>query len=789
MQSHVTALPARDRIAAALGIVSLLVLTLLGSPARAAAQPIPLDPLTVPKYVDPMPMPLRVPVTGTSKAVPLEISMHEFQQKLLPASMYTALQAPWSAGSYLWCYRAAGWPQTFPGPTLVARVGVPTHIRYVNAIEGQGGTSPVLQGLIPVDQTLHWADPLGDHGAMTAYAGPVPAVPHLHGGEVPSAFDGGPDAWWTPGKTYRGEGFVTDTYTYPNAQEATTLWYHDHALGVTRTNVYAGLAGFYLLRDPNREPSNLPGGSGDPAADQYGNPYEREIVIQDRMFDTNGQLYWPAVGLNPTIHPFWLPEFFGNVIMVNGKTWPYLQVEPRRYRFRLLDGSNARFYDLRLTDAKGGAGPGFWQIGSDGGLLDAPALLQDPKRSNPTHLVMAPGERCDIIVDFSAYKGRTLTLTNVAKAPYPAGAPADPKTTGVIMQIRVGTTVTGGVDNSFNPATTSALRVAAIERPAIVPVTRALTLNENVGPGGPLEMFVNNTMWDMDVIETPAVGSTEVWEVINLTADSHPIHLHLFQFQLIDRQAFKTSKYAKVYGAPTPGMGPPLGYNTLSAATGNKLGGNPDIAPYRTGPVFRPDPNETGWKDTFRMNPGQVTRVLVRVAPQNAGEQLGHAVASGQNLYPFDPTATMGVSHDAFGYPGGPGYVWHCHIVDHEDNEMMRQMCIVNPPVPAAARRGVTGEGEPVEAAVRLGAAFPNPSKATTRIGFTLPEAMNVELAVFDIAGREVARLASGPWPAGEHTATWDGTDASGRTLPAGAYIYRLEAGSVRLVKKLAILR
>jgi FtsP/CotA-like multicopper oxidase with cupredoxin domain len=789
MKPRASAHCGNERVTAALGIASLLALSLLGAPARIAAQPIPLDPLSIPKFVDPMPMPLRVPVTGTTKAAPLEISLHEFQQKLLPASTYAPLAAPWNAGSYLWCYKAAGYPQTFPGPTLVARRGVPAFIHYVNAIQGPGGANPVLQSLIAVDQTLHWADPLGQQGAMTPYAGPVPAVAHLHGGEVPSAFDGGPDAWWTPGKVHRGPGFVTDLYTYPNGQEATTLFYHDHALGATRTNLYSGLAGFYLLRDPGREPANLPGGSGDPAADQYGNPYEREIAIQDRMFDTNGQLYWPAAGLNPTIHPFWIPEFFGNVIIVNGKTWPYLQVEPRRYRFRIVDGSNARFYDLRLVDNKGGAGPGFWQIGSDGGLLDAPVQLQEPKRSNPLHLLMAPGERCDIIVDFSAWKGKTLTLENSAKAPFPMGAPADPKTTGTILQIRVGTTITGGRDRSLNPATTTALRVRPIERPAVPAVTRALTLNENQGAGGPLSIFVNNTMWDTDVSETPVVGSTEVWEIINLTADTHPIHLHLFQFQLLDRQAFKTSKYVKVYGAPDPGDGPPLAYNTLNATTGNKLGGNPDVAPYRTGPVFLPDPNEAGWKDTFRMNPGEVTRVLVRVAPQNATERLGHAVVPGQNLYPFDPTAAMGVANDGFGFPGGPGYVWHCHIVDHEDNEMMRPMTIASLPTGVALRGGAMGDGEPAETRVQLTEAVPNPSVNGTRIGFTLPEAMDVALAVYDIAGREVARLASGPWPAGEHSVAWSGTDAIGRALPPGAYIYRLEAGGERLVRKLAIVR
>ncbi len=786
----------RSRAAAAaaqLMVAALLVLVApLGARDVALASAEPLDPQTIGRFVEPLPMPLRVPVAGTTPAAPLELTLNEFQQPLLPNSFYAALPAPWNAGAYLWCYKAAGWPQTFPGPTLEARVGVPASIRYVNNLVGPGGGPPVLQEFIKVDQTLHWADPLGVHGSMEEYRGPVPAVTHLHGGEVPSAFDGGPDAWWTPGLAHRGHGFVTDTYTYPNAQEATTLWYHDHALGATRLNVYAGLAGFYLLRDPGREPANLPGGAVDPVADRYGNSYEREVVIQDRMFDTNGQLYWPDDGINPEVHPFWVPEFFGDVIVVNGKSWPYLEVEPRRYRFRLLNGSNARFYDLRFSrEPSGTAGPGFWQIGSDGGLLDHPVLLRDPAAKVPALLVMAPGERCDVIVDFSAFAGQTLTLRNNAKAPFPNGDSPSPQATGMIMQVRVGAAVTGGVDASLSPTARTALRVQPIERPALVPVTRALTLNENMGPGGPLEVLVNNTMWDMAATETQTVGATEVWEIINLTADTHPIHLHLVQFQLLNRQAFNTKRYARAYGMPMPGMGAPLPYSPATPATGGKLGGNPDITPYLLGRPAPPDGNETGWKDTFRMNPGEVTRVLVRVAPQDADARVGGPVAAGMNLYPFDPTAGLGTSDDGFGYPGGPGYVWHCHIVDHEDNEMMRPYRITRSALPVAASQA-EASAEVAEARPSLptlAMAEPNPTSAGARIAFSLPVAEDVELAVFDVTGREVARLAEGRHAAGEHVVMWTGTDRAGRPLPSGAYLYRLRAGAVRLVRKVVLMR
>jgi spore coat protein A len=784
----------RGAVVRAFGAASLLAFLAIALAPNAGAQQVPLDPRTIPQYVEPLPMPLRVPLAGTSPASPMTVRLGEFQQQLLPASFHNALAAPWKAGTYLWCYQAQGYPITFPGPTFEALVGQPATIRYVNDLQGPGGTPPVLQSTITVDQTIHWADPLGQHGAMTPYVGPVPAVTHLHGGEVPSAYDGGPDAWWTPGGLFRGPGYVTDTYTYPNAQEPTTLWYHDHALGMTRLNVYAGLAGFYLLRDPRKEPANLPGGHADTRVDQYGNLYEREIVIQDRLFDTNGQLLWPNTGINPMVHPYWIPEFFGNVMIVNGKSWPYLQVEPRRYRFRFLNGSNARFYDLSLVESaqrSGKAGPGFWQIGSDGGLLDFPVLLCDPKSRNGLHMILAPGERLDVIVDFAGYAGKTFTMVNTAKYPYPAGTNPNPKTDGAIMQFRVGTTVTGRTDRSFAPTARRALRTSPIERPAVVPVTRALTLNENMGPGGPLEVLVNNTMWDLPTSETPVIGSTEVWEIINLTADTHPIHLHLVQFQLLNRQKFNVTKYNKAYGTPTPGTGPPMDYNTLNAATGDKLGGNPDVTPYLIKGVASPDANETGWKDTFRMNPGEVTRVLVRIAPQDANARAGGQVKAGMNLFPFDPTASLG-EIDTFGIPGGPGYVWHCHIIDHEDNEMMRRMVIARAPTGVAA--AMTGPAQPEDLLARptqvaLAAAQPNPAVGNVRIAWTLPAAGNVELAVFDLAGREVARLADGAYAAGDHAVSWTGTDVSGRPLPSGTYLYRLRVDGAKFVRKLVLMR
>ena len=642
---------------------------------------VPLPGKAIPRFVEPAPTFVGSRVDGTRR---LTVSMEEFQQQILPASLYTGVPAPYRAGTYVWGYAvsdgASLYGPLYPAFTIEARRGTATKVKYVNNL-----VNPVLQKYITVDQTLHWADPLGEMGSEEPFTGPVPLVVHLHGAEVPSAFDGGPESWFTPRYKITGPGYVSNRYVYPNRQEATTLFYHDHALGATRLNVYAGLAGFYFLRD-DRD-TGLPSNPiGLPAGD-----YEIELALQDRMFDSNGQLFFPDEGINPE-HPYWVPEFFGDVIVVNGKSWPYLNVEPRRYRFRLVNGSNARFYEMRLANrVTNMSGPAFWQIGGDGGLLDVPAKLNDPANAAAPRLLMAPGERVDMIIDFAGYTGQTLRLINSAKGPFPKGTTPDPQTVGQMMEFRVVLPLKSA-DASYNPATGTALRspvvrlagAGALAKGVKANVKRQLTLNEVQGAGGPLEVVVNNTKWDGSlspnaggITELPQVGSTEVWEIINLTEDAHPIHLHLVQFQLVNRQLFNTSTYFATYSAAFPGgafkpaYGPARSYGTPNAA--GALGGNPDVTPFLQGPPAPPNPNETGWKDTFVMYPGQVTRIVVRFAPQ---EVAVGGVSPGQNLYPFDPRAGIGTT-DGFGFPGGPGYVWHCHIIDHEDNEMMRPYQVV----------------------------------------------------------------------------------------------------------------
>ncbi len=716
-----------------IAMLSMLGMLALGVSAATAAQ-VQLKGNQIAQFVDQLPL-LTVQGGSMETIIPgtgeITLTMREFKADVMPSSFVPA--AGIYTGTTVWGYRDGSQPTnpagTYIGPVFVATRTVPTKIRFVNDL-GDTATSNLLFWKTSLDQTLHWADPLG--GAMNAcamdvtpgqppigscannYSGPIPAVPHLHGGEVPPVLDGGPDAWFTSDGAYQGPTYYTGNgaaaneaiYRYPNSQEAGLLWFHDHLLGGTRLNVYAGLAGAYLLTDPGLA---LPPGLN-PAGLQQGTDattvdYLIPLVIQDRSFDVNGELFFPNAGINPE-HPFWIPEFVGDTVVVNGKVWPYLNVERRRYRFLFINGSNARAYELFLIDPISGAkGPAMWQIGTDGGYLDAPVKI-DPNAAMTQlqKLVLMPGERADVIVDFSGVpSGTNLILRNTARTPYPGGAPAAQGTMGRIMQIRV--SGTRDTEFGYNPATLPPIPIRSggqrIVRlpgtpagPAVTAANvqnfRQLTLNEVMAAGGPLEVLVNNTKWsgmreDGSVpagftalsiggiteylSELPNEGDTEIWEIVNLTEDAHPIHTHLTQFQVVSRQPFNTNAYLAAYGAAFPGgmfipaYGPPLDY-----ATGNPraLGGNPDITPYLLGLPVPPPLNERGWKDTVRVMPGEVTRFVVRYAP------LDKALNDPDLNYPFDPNALE------------RPYVWHCHIIDHEDNEMMRPYSVV--PTPHAKR-------------------------------------------------------------------------------------------------------
>jgi FtsP/CotA-like multicopper oxidase with cupredoxin domain len=700
--------------------------------ASVSSPQTPLPSANIPKYVTALRTFAGQRVTSTS----ITTRMQEFQQLVLPPSLYPS---GFRNGTWLWGYQVDSRPASWPGFTVEAMRGAPTNITYVNNLPFAANRSH-LEPLLTVDQTLHWADPLNAGNSFKAYTGPVPGVVHLHGAEVLSAFDGVPEAWFTPdGRHGRGYNTFTPTaanaavYHYPNTQPSTALWFHDHTLGITRVNVLSGLAAFYLVRDQfdtgqTNNPLRLPAGD-----------FEIEVMIQDRLFDTNGQLRFPdgantAADLNgpptnPKAHPFWIPEFFGNAMTVNGNTWPFLNVEPRRYRFRFLNACNARFLRMNLTEqsnvptATPPSAVPFWQIGTDGGLLDRPVELNDPANPSALKLFLAPSERADVIIDFSGLAGHRLILTNDGIFPFPSGGPPDPNLDGQILRIRVVDPLSSQ-DNTFNPANGGSLRGGANQPAPIVRLANPAT--GTVAPGvtvakkrqmvifeqdtfagvtdpnsaGPLEDLLNNSKWKglhdgtstpipgsvpdqqgqgIWQTELPRIGATELWELMDTTPDSHPIHIHLIQFQVLSRQSVDVTNYMNTWasgfpggtfagqnpdgslgevtyapGTIIPGYGPPGDYNTPNAD--GAVGGNPAFAPFLNGPVQPPDANEAGWKDTFKILPGMVNRVLVRWAPT---EVPVNAVRPGQNLFQFDPTV-------------GPSYVWHCHILDHEDSEMMR---------------------------------------------------------------------------------------------------------------------
>lgn len=573
-----------------------------------------LDPGSIPKYVRELVNPPAMPPVLPNY---YEIAVRQFQQQVLPFGL---------PPTTVWSYGAADHAATFhyPAFTIEAQFNTPVTVKWINQLRAQG---KFLPHLLPVDQTLEWANPPGGIAGRdragtdpTRYLGPVPMVPHVHGAHTGPESDGHPEAWWLPvasdipaayatrgSRFAQASGFAVEGgaafFRYPNDQRATTLWYHDHTLGMTRTNVYAGPAGFYLIRGG---PHDLPAGV------LPGGPYEVPIAIQDRSFNRDGSLFYPhsrfffdefegPYAPVSDIAPIWNPEFFGNCMVVNGRTWPFLNVERRRYRFRFLNGCNSRFLILRFN-----VSVPMWQIGAEGGFLPAPV----PQRE----LLMAPAERADVIVDFSGVpSGATITLLNVGPdEPFGGGEPgrdfesSDPATTGQVMQFRAVLPLSAA-DSTVPPG--------QLALPAIAPLpaasfSRALSLNEldsevlrKVGPRtaklGVLDRKGRGVplCWRDPLTETVALGSTEIWEFHNFTEDAHPIHVHLVQFQVVNRAGIKN-------GRSRP-----------------------------------PEAWERGFKDTVIAYPGEVTRVK----------------------------ANFDVSGD---------YVWHCHIVEHEDNEMMRPYTI-----------------------------------------------------------------------------------------------------------------
>lgn len=566
------------------GAISGAGLVVGGRAATAVAAPVVAGATPrLRKWTEPLPVPPVLDGRGGGKTFRIaarESTSWAFHRDL-PASR------TWG----YWCDSPqAGLP--YLGPTIEATRRPNDAVETSVTIEWR---NELDRAFLPNDPTIMGAVMPGD---------PVPIVPHLHGGETHPQFDGTPLQWFTrAGAT--GPHYVTNTFTYFNEQRASMVWYHDHALGNTRTNVYAGLAGIYLIRDDQDtgEPDNplgLPAGS-----------YELPLVLQDKTFNSDGSLFYPTEGVT-AYHPEWVPEFFGDVAVVNAKIWPYVDVEPRRYRLRIVNGSQARFYNLHFADETSGKELQFTQIGTDGGLLRAPVSM--------TALLLAPGERADVVVDFGGKRNRSFIVTNNARAPYPMGGRA---TLSQLLKFRVSRTVQG-TDTTTPPADLQLPPLRPLPAPSL---TRVQHLSETLDPltGAPIHLNVEDAPYLDDethlpgVTTRPAADAVEDWLLVNTTADTHPIHLHLVTFEVIDRRPFDVAAYDPATQAIT-----------------------------YTGPAVPAAPNENGRKDTVQAHPGQVTRIRARFELPDEG------------TIELPPGVT------------NPQYVWHCHILEHEENDMMR---------------------------------------------------------------------------------------------------------------------
>jgi bilirubin oxidase len=630
-----------------------------------------LAPGDVAKYTLPLVKPPAMPLSkGSNKNKDMyKIAVRQFTQRIIspPHPMTTV----WSYGSIDYPGTVAeGGTFNYPAFTIEATADKTTQVLWRNDLRDEMGN--YLPHLLPIDQTLHWANPPGGLDGRdkrgsdpTPYLGPVPLVTHVHGAHTTEDSDGYAEAWYLPDANDIPFGYATTgtffdyfnekyghnwspgtaTFKYPNDQPATTLWYHDHALGMTRANVYAGPAGYWLIRGGNYDLDlgyTAPGVGDDP----LGEYTEIPIVIQDRSFNDDGSLFYPdnraffeglnkafdipyldipfipelgCDGLPSDVSPIWNPEFFGNMMVVNGFTWPYLEVEQRRYRFRFLNGCNSRFLVLKMTttprmnnDAFNTPEYSFWQIGAEQGFLPAPVELD--------YLLMGPAERADVIIDFTNIPVDTevILVNDGPDAPFGGISLedlSDWESTGVVMKF-----VVKAASNGDNTTPPDQLVLPAQPILPATDVTRQVSLNEEESASirviededgnvifdcddgevfGPTAALLgtlnpdgtgNPLLWMDPITENPALGATEEWEIHNFTEDAHPIHIHLIKFKVLGR-----------------------GVDGIQA----------------------PEAWEMGFKDTVIAYPGEITRVKMM-----------------------------------FDLPGF--YVWHCHIVEHEDNEMMR---------------------------------------------------------------------------------------------------------------------
>ena len=528
-------------------------------------------PSMIEKFVDELPIPQVLnPLSGGKNSAYYEVEMkcgaHQFHRDFKETIIY-------------------GYNGIYPGPTIEAMRGQAVKVKWINHLP--------LDHFLPVDKTIHGAKNNPE----------VRTVVHLHGANVAPDSDGHPEAWYTSDNELQpGPKYSREVFKYPNDQQATTLWYHDHALGVTRLNIYAGLAGFYLIHDEHEQCLHLPKGK-----------YDIPLMIQDKTFRTDGSLFYPANTVPPaSVNPSVVRAFIGNTMVVNGKVWPYLNVEPRKYRFRMLNASNTNGFTFYLWDKNEKRHP-FWQIGTDGGLISKSKCLME--------FPLDPAERLDVIIDFSKFAGQTLKLRTEE-----LNLQGQPETFKEdVMEFRVGLEVECK-DESKIPKKLRHYKKLNPKKICPKPKIRRFVMTEDEDDQKRMMLTINHKGFHDDATETPEIDSIEIWELVNPIFDpnsemgippniTHPIHLHLVQFQILERQDFDVNHFNEK--------------EWIKNGKGIILGEK-----------HQPDPSEIGWKDTVRVEPGKVTRIIV----------------------PFK------------NYTGE--YVWHCHILEHEDHDMMRPLII-----------------------------------------------------------------------------------------------------------------
>ena len=576
---------------------SLEGLAFASSLLSLGAGAVPLDPATIPHFKDPLPkhggMPQATKPAGFTGDY-YEIAVRQTTQQILPTGFpQTTI---WAFGPAANSVNSGFFT---PAAAIVGRPDTPVRVKWINdLVDHTTGTFITYPPSVPVDQGKHWANPTGicdgggpppdcqGQGSAGPYTGPVPIIVHLHGSHTFSSSDGIPEAWWLPAGAGNVEPFTRGSdwsqggnpmepvppvvdgaayFDYPNHQPPTTMFFHDHTLGITAQNVLMGLAGPYVLAGG---PNDLPAGQLPSGLEVY----EWPLVIQDRAFNTDGSF----VGVDD-----------GNTFVVNGKVWPYLNVEPRKYRFRIVAATNSIFLNLSFANT-GRTGLRFTQIGNDGGFLPKPVVLRS--------LALRPGERADVVVDFSAFAGKSVVLAS----------------DGDVMQFNVVRPLSGP-DNTPDPTTLTLIPPTPL-CPVVGGVETACETNtRNVSVLGTALGTVTGSppkavtmLWDAPTTENAPLNSTEVWNIYNFGGEPHPIHLHEVSFEVLGRSALDGT-------SPTP-----------------------------------PAPGELGRKDTVLSKGYSIVKVRAN----------------------FDI---------------GGLFAWHCHMTSHEDDEMMRPMCVVDSAHPCNA--------------------------------------------------------------------------------------------------------